>query len=53
MPALLEMCPGDVKEQMLMRLDEIGANYKNFTAKVVSYFDQELLKLWTLFFHVF
>ena len=35
--ALLEICPRDVKEQMLMRLDEVGENYDNFKAKVVSY----------------
>ena len=35
MSALLEICPKDVKEQMMMmRLDEIGENLK---AKVVSY----------------
>ena len=27
----------DVKEQMLMRLDDIGENYENLKAKVVSY----------------
>ena len=37
MSALLEICPRDVKEQMLMRLDDIGENYKNLKAKVVSY----------------
>ena len=37
MSALLEICPKDVKEQMLMRLDEIGENYENLKAKVVSY----------------
>ena len=29
MSALLEICPKDVKEQMMMRLDEIGENYEN------------------------
>ena len=37
MPALLEICPKDVKEQMLMRLDEIGENYENLKARVISY----------------
>ena len=31
----LATCPKDVKEQMTMRLDEIGENYKNLKAKVV------------------
>ena len=35
MSALLEICPNDVKE--LMRLDEIGENYANLKAKVISY----------------
>ena len=33
MSALLEICPNDVKEQMLMRLDEIAENYENIKAK--------------------
>ena len=37
MSALLEICPRDVKEQMLLRLDEIGENYENLKAKVISY----------------
>ena len=38
MSALLEICSRDVKEQMLMRLDEIGENcHENLKAKVVSY----------------
>ena len=37
MSALLEICTKDVKEQMLMRLDEIGENCENLKAKVVSY----------------
>ena len=37
MSALLEMCLKDVKEQMMMRLDEIGENFENLKAKVVSY----------------
>ena len=37
MSALLEICPRDVKEQILMRLDDIGENYENLKAKVVSY----------------
>ena len=36
MSPLLEIRPKDVKEQMLMRLDEIGENYENVKAKVVS-----------------
>ena len=35
--ALLEISPKDVKEQMTMRLDELGENYENFKTKVVSY----------------
>ena len=35
MSALLEMCPKDVKEQMMMKLDEIAVNYENFKAKVL------------------
>ena len=34
---LLEICSKDVKEQMMMRLDEIGENFENLKAKVVSY----------------
>ena len=37
MSALLEICPRDVKEQMLMRLDEIGENCLNLKAKVIIY----------------
>ena len=37
MSALLEMCPTDVKDRMLMRLDEIGENYEHVKTKVVSY----------------
>ena len=37
MSALTEICPRDVKEQMLTRLDEIGENHENLKAKVVSY----------------
>ena len=37
MSALLEIYPKDVKERMLMRLDETGENYENLKAKVVSY----------------
>ena len=37
MSALLEICPQDVKEQMLMRLNEIGENYENLKAKVIFY----------------
>ena len=37
MSSLMEIFPRDVKEQMLMRLDEIGENYNNIKAKVVSY----------------
>ena len=29
MSALLDICPKDVKEQMLLRLDEVGENYDN------------------------
>ena len=34
MSALLEICPKDVKEQMMMRVDEIGENHENLKAKV-------------------
>ena len=37
MSALLEICPKDVKEQMLLRLDEVGENYVNLKVKVISY----------------
>ena len=37
MSALLEICPKDVKKQMLLRLDEVGENHENLKAKVISY----------------
>ena len=37
MSALLDICPKDVKEQMLLRLDEVGENYENLKVKVISY----------------
>ena len=37
MSTLLENCPKNVKEQMLMRLDEIGEKYENIKAVVVSH----------------
>ena len=37
MSALLEICPKNVKEQMLLMLDEAGENYENLKAKVISY----------------
>ena len=37
MSASLEICPKDVKEQMLLRLDEVGENYDNLKVKVISY----------------
>ena len=37
MSALLEICPKDVKEQMLLRLDEVAENYENLKVKVISY----------------
>ena len=37
MSALLEICPKDVKEQMLLRLDEVGENYENLKVKVISH----------------
>ena len=37
MSALLEICPKDFKEQMLLRLDEVGGNYENLKVKVISY----------------
>ena len=36
MSAFLEICPKDVREHMMVRLDEIGENYENFKAKVVA-----------------
>ena len=44
MSALLELCPRDVKEQMMMRLDGIGENYENLKARVVSYTTKRLSK---------
>ena len=37
MSALMENCPKDVKEQMLLRLDAVGENYENLKVKVISY----------------
>ena len=37
MLALMEICPKEVKEQMLMRLGEIGEDYVHLKMKVVSY----------------
>ena len=37
MSALLEICPKDVKEDILLRLDEVGENYENLKVKVISY----------------
>ena len=37
MSALLEICPKDVEEQMLSRLDEVGEIYENLKVKVISY----------------
>ena len=37
MSALLNMCPEDLKDQMLMRLDEIGENHETLKTKVTSY----------------
>ena len=37
MSGLLEICPKDVKEQMLSRLDEVGENYENLKVTVISY----------------
>ena len=33
----LKICPKDVKEQMMMSLDEVGENYENLKVKVVLY----------------
>ena len=33
----MQICPKDVKEQMLFRLDEVGENYENLKVKVISY----------------
>ena len=41
MSGLLEIRPKEVKEQMKMRLDEIGENYETLRAKVVSYTTNE------------
>ena len=38
MPALLEMRSQDVKDQMLMRLDEIAENDENLKTKFIKYF---------------
>ena len=40
MSALFEICPKDVKEQIMMRLDAIGENNENLHAEVVSYTTQ-------------
>ena len=32
----MEICPKDVKEQILLRLDEVGENYENLKVKVRS-----------------
>ena len=37
MSVLLELCCKDVKEQMLMTLDEVGDNHEHLKAKVVSH----------------
>jgi len=37
MSALLEICPKELKDQMLIRLDEIGENYEALKAKVICY----------------
>ena len=37
MSAFLDLCPEEVEEQMMMRLDEIGENYENLKAKVMFY----------------
>ena len=37
MSALLEICPKELKDQMLIRLDEIGEKYEALKAKVISY----------------
>ena len=37
MSALLEICPKNVKEQMLLRLDEVGERYENLKGKVISH----------------
>ena len=37
MSALLEICPQDLKEQMMLRLDEVGEDYEALKSKIVSY----------------
>ena len=37
MSALLEICPKELKEQVLIRLDEIGEDYEALKNKVISY----------------
>ena len=37
MSVMLEICPKDVKDHLMVRLGEIGENYENFKAKVVSH----------------
>ena len=36
MSALLVFCPKDIKEQMFLRMDEIGENYEVLREKVLS-----------------
>ena len=37
MAAFLEMCPNEVKEQVYLRVDEIGEDYETLKAKVVGW----------------
>ena len=46
MSALLEIFPKDVKEQMLLRLDEVGENYENLKVKVISYTANKAEQSW-------
>ena len=37
MSALLEICPKEVREQMLLKMDDIGENYEQMKNKIMSY----------------
>ena len=44
MSALMDMCPTDVKEQMMMRPGEMSDNYENLKSKVVSHTDASVTR---------
>ena len=37
MAALLRMCPPMVREQMILRMDEIGEDYEKLKANILTY----------------